>query len=72
MKHHLYVCPQNSEELHRHIVFRDYLRTHEEPVFEYSRVKEEAAQLYPTDIDRYMEYKRPCVEAIYIKCGLLN
>lgn len=25
-KHHLYVCPQHSEELHRHITFRDFLR----------------------------------------------
>ena len=26
MKHHLYVCPAYSEELKRHIAFRDYLR----------------------------------------------
>jgi GrpB-like predicted nucleotidyltransferase (UPF0157 family) len=71
MKHHLYVCPRNSEELHRHIVFRDYLRKHEEAVYEYSKVKEEAAQLYPTDIDGYMEHKKPCIEAVYMKCGLL-
>ena len=25
MTHHLYVCPQNSEELRRHITFRDFL-----------------------------------------------
>lgn len=24
MKHHLYVCPQYSEELKRHLTFRDY------------------------------------------------
>ena len=24
--HHLYVCPQNSKELHRHITFRDFLK----------------------------------------------
>ena len=24
--HHLYVCPQQSRELHRHITFRDFLR----------------------------------------------
>ena len=32
-KHHLYVCPQDSAELHRHITFRDYLRTHPEKQF---------------------------------------
>ena len=30
MKHHLYVCPQNSRELHRHITFRFFLRQHPE------------------------------------------
>lgn len=25
-EHHLYVCPKESEELRRHIVFRDFLR----------------------------------------------
>ena len=24
--HHLYVCPQNSKELHRHITFKDFLK----------------------------------------------
>jgi len=28
MTHHLYVCPQDSDELKKHIAFRDYLRTH--------------------------------------------
>ena len=44
--HHLYVCPRDSAELHRHITFRDYLRTHPEAVRKYSRVKETAAQLF--------------------------
>ena len=29
-KHHLYVCPQYSEELYRHITFRDFLRSNPE------------------------------------------
>ena len=32
LKHHLYVCPQSSEELHRHITFRDFLRENPEAV----------------------------------------
>lgn len=32
MMHHLYVCPQYSEELHRHLTFRDYLRHNPEAV----------------------------------------
>lgn len=72
MKHHLYVCPENSQELKRHLTFRDYLRTHPEAVQEYSGVKRQAAQLYPQDIDKYIEYKSPCIEKIYRQCGLLT
>ena len=70
MKHHLYVCPQNSEELHRHVTFRDYLRTHPEAVQKYSAVKETAARLFPNDIDGYMACKAPCIEELYRLCGL--
>lgn len=68
--HHLYVCPQYSKELKRHITFRDYLRTHSEAVKKYSLVKETAAKLFPNDINKYMEYKSPCIKEIYILCGL--
>ena len=51
-KHHLYVCSQDSEELKRHITFRDYLRSNPDAVEEYSKIKEEAANLYPWDIDK--------------------
>ena len=70
MMHHLYVCPQYSEELRRHITFRDFLRHNPEAVKEYSLVKEKAAELYPNDIDQYIEYKSPCIEELYKKCGL--
>ena len=70
MMHHLYVCPQYSEELRRHITFRDFLRHNPEAVKEYSSVKEKAAELYPNDIDQYIEYKSPCIEELYKKCGL--
>ena len=69
-KHHLYVCPQQSKELYRHITFRDFLRHNPEAVKEYSSVKEKAAELYPNDIDQYIEYKSPCIEELYKKCGL--
>lgn len=68
--HHLYVCLQDSEELHRHIVFRDYLRTQPEAVKKYSAVKETAARLFPNDIDGYIRYKSPCIEKLYALCGL--
>ena len=69
--HHLYVCPQYSEELHRHIAFRDFLRKNTEAVKKYSLVKEKAAMLFPDDIDKYIEYKTPCIKELYHECGLL-
>ena len=65
MKHHLYVCPEDSAELRRHIAFRDYLRSHPEAVKEYSRVKEEGARLYPDDIEGYIAHKAPFIERVY-------
>lgn len=69
-KHHLYVCPQSSRELHRHLTFRDYLRTHPEAVKAYSEAKITAARLYPDSIDDYIRCKSPCIEEIYSQCGL--
>ena len=69
-KHHLYVCPQYSNELHRHITFRNYLKTNPDAVKKYSQVKLEAAQLFPDDIDRYIAYKSPCISELYRLCGL--
>ncbi|MBE6895681.1 MAG: GrpB family protein [Ruminococcaceae bacterium] len=68
--HHLYVCPKNSEELHRHLVFRDFLRSNPDAVKKYGSVKQTAAQLFPDDIDKYIQYKSPCIEELYGACGL--
>ena len=68
--HHLYVCPKASEELRRHIVFRDYLRANEQAAAEYSAVKEEGARLYPDDIDGYIAHKSPCIAGLYKLCNL--
>lgn len=68
--HHLYVCPEDSAELRRHLTFRDYLRSHPNAVKKYSEVKEIAARLFPNDIDAYIRYKSPCIEELYALCGL--
>ena len=70
MMHHLYVCPQYSEELHRHITFRDFLRSNPEAVKKYSLIKEKAAELFPNDIDEYTKYKSSCIDELYKECGL--
>lgn len=70
MAHHLYVCPKDSEELKRHLVFRDHLRSHKEDRERYSAVKMEAAEKFPWDREQYMAYKSAVIEEIYRKCGL--
>lgn len=68
MKHHVYICPEYSEELKRHIAFRDYLRAHPEDRDWYGSVKMLAAKRYPEDINRYMIAKSSCAVAIIKKC----
>ena len=72
MTHHLYVCPKSSEELRRHIGFRDFLRSNPEAVRKYSQVKENAASLFPNDINQYIHCKTPCIEELYALCGLIQ
>lgn len=72
MTHHLYVCPQGSKELFKHITFRNFLKNNHALAAEYSKVKEQAAVLYPDDIDKYMEFKSEIIEKIYKKCRLLE
>ncbi len=69
-QHHLYVCPVSSRELHRHITFRDYLRNHPEDAAEYGRIKQEAATLYPEDIDKYITHKGSVIQKLYTRCHL--
>lgn len=72
MEHHLYVCEDDSPELHRHLVFRDHLRTHPEDRYRYSFIKVEMARLHPHDIDAYLAGKSPLILEIYRKCGLIK
>lgn len=70
MKHHLYVCPEDSMEYKRHLAFRDYLRSHPADRNHYGLLKVEIAKKYPHDIDRYIEEKSPLISSIYQKIGM--
>lgn len=70
MKHHLYVCPEESMEYKRHLAFRDYLRSHPDEMIQYGLLKMMLATKYPQDIDRYIEEKSPFISSIYQKIGL--
>ncbi|MEM6631981.1 MAG: GrpB family protein [Bacteroidota bacterium] len=69
--HHLYVCPQGSPELYRHLTFRNYLRKNKEARLAYSKLKQEIAYKANQDKKLYAQIKekaaRSFVEAILEK-----
>lgn len=62
--HHLYVCPSGSEELRRHLRFRDHLRSHPGDAARYEALKRDLARRYANDIDSYVAGKSAFVERI--------
>lgn len=55
--HHLYVCPVDSEELQRHITFRNYLIVNESARTEYQQLKYEIAAAANQDKKQYAALK---------------
>ncbi len=55
--HHLYVCPSDSEELQKHILFRDYLLANEEARVQYQKLKQEIAEEANQDRKKYAQLK---------------
>jgi len=62
--HHLYVLPADSEELRRHLAFRDHLRAHPEAATAYADLKREAARRVGDDRRAYTEAKDNFVERV--------
>lgn len=60
--HHLYVLPADSEELRRHLAFRDHLRAHPREAAAYADLKREAARRAGGDRRVYTEAKADFVE----------
>lgn len=58
-KVHLHAYEQGSPELHRHLVFRDYLVEHPEEARKYEALKVKAAEKYEYDIESYIAEKSP-------------
>lgn len=57
MSHHLYVCPADSLELRRHLIFRDALRAHDHLRQEYERRKLDIAERSGGDRKVYAQIK---------------
>jgi GrpB-like predicted nucleotidyltransferase (UPF0157 family) len=65
--HHLYVCSFQSQEYLRHILFRDYLRTHHEAVQVYAILKQRLAHQFHHNRDAYSKAKSEFV-AMILQC----
>ncbi len=57
VKHHLYVCPVNSQALERHLLSRDYLKKNNWARLEYQQMKYELAEKANQNRKRYAELK---------------
>jgi len=59
--HHIHVYQFDNPQIQRHLIFRDYLRTHRDEVERYKNKKEELARLY-NDTGYYSKAKKPFIE----------
>ena len=57
IQHHLYACPMSSDELQRHLLFRDYLRTHTSARAAYQQLKYQIAEIAHQDRKVYAQLK---------------
>jgi GrpB-like predicted nucleotidyltransferase (UPF0157 family) len=62
--HHLYVCTMENTEYKRHILFRDYLRSHPEEAKMYGDLKLELAHRFHNDRLAYTNAKSDFVKGI--------
>ena len=60
--HHLYVCAQDSPELHRHLLFRDHLRTHPSTAHAYGALKRQIQADVTGDRTAYTARKSAFIE----------
>jgi GrpB-like predicted nucleotidyltransferase (UPF0157 family) len=59
--HHVHIYHINSNEIIRHLVFRDYLQRHPDVMKRYGKLKEKLAHQFPHDIESYINGKEHLV-----------
>lgn len=65
--YHLHMVELKSDFWKRHLLFRDYLRTHPETAQKYYELKKRLADKHALDRDSYAEAKTPFIESIVAK-----
>ncbi|WP_376795922.1 GrpB family protein [Thermogemmatispora sp.] len=62
--HHLHLVEYDSPFWRRHLLFRDYLRSHPATAQEYARLKRELAVRFPEDVAAYTEAKTAFIRRV--------
>ncbi|MBE7382255.1 MAG: GrpB family protein [Leptolyngbya sp. SIO1E4] len=62
--HHIHIFTVGSDQVKRHLAFRDYMIAHPEDAQSYSELKQRLAREYPTNIDGYMDGKDEFIREI--------
>ncbi len=55
--HHVHSFENDSEQVHRHLIFRDYMIGNPDAAKAYGKLKVELASAHPDDIEAYMDGK---------------
>jgi GrpB-like predicted nucleotidyltransferase (UPF0157 family) len=55
--HHIHAFEVGSDQIERHLAFRDYMLAHPEDAQKYSELKRELARTHPQNIDKYVDGK---------------
>ena len=62
--HHIHMFEEVNEEWAKHLLFRDYLRTHPETAAAYGTLKEDLAKRYPRDREAYTDGKHEFIQEV--------
>ena len=62
--HHIHTYQIGSDEIARHLLFRDYLRVHPQPAQAYNQLKTELAQTYRDDAVAYTSAESDFIQAM--------
>ncbi len=65
--HHVHIFEVASDQVERHLSFRDYIIAHPEEAQRYSELKRKLAREHPTNIDGYMEGKNGFIKEMDTK-----
>lgn len=63
-RHHIHTFEVGSDQIERHLTFRDYMTAHAKDAQKYSDLKQELAKQYPNDIEGYIDGKDEFIKKI--------